>query len=303
VSPSAPAGVGGESAFPELRERRYLLLHVPKTAGSALRAIVKQNLRDAAAIENPLLSTQIYTSEQIDWLFSSYPYRFYAGHVFRLRPALTAVAGQLKLIAFVRDPVDKAISSYYYLRNRSMTRSDHPVKRHSLVELCAAAQRGGATSGNGFDDSQLDWLVGQQDAPLDLVESAVHSRRLWLFPVCSFDLAMVLLERLCPEDFPDCAYARKVNASTYPEHRDVAAERAAAATLPWVAADRELYQLGRETLASLAGQVLGSRSRQDQALMAFSDRCRERAQWDLHSRRRRSLWTRIKAAHRAWNGA
>ena len=282
-------------------ERRYLLLHVPKTAGSALRAIVKQNLGDAAAIENPFLSTQVYTSEQIDWLFNIYPYRFYAGHVFRLRPALAACDGQLQLVAFVREPVDKAISSYYYLRHRSMTRADHPVKRQSLVELCASAERGAASSSNGFDDSQLDWLVGERDAPLDLVEAAVDSGRLWLFPVEAFDLALVLMERLWPEDFRDCAYAHRVNASNYPEDRDVDAERAAAATLPWVTTDRRLHQLAQAHLDALTAQVFKSHSDQELALRDFHARCRRRVQAAQPKPTQRTLGQRIKAAYRAWN--
>lgn len=254
-------------------ERRYLFLHVPKTAGSAFRSIVNNNFRDASAIENPLLSTQIYSAAQINWLFASYPYRFYAGHVFRLKSALAACSGGLQLLAFVRDPVDKAMSSYYYLRNRSMTKNDHPVKLHSFVDLCARAERGGLTDSNGFDDSQLDWLVGERYAQLDSVEAAVASGQLLLFPTEHFDVAMVILERLFPRDFSNCAYGSKVNASTYAVNRHQTAEREAAQTLPWISDDLLLHKTACLNLQNITAKVFISDKELKHTLNDFHRRC------------------------------
>ena len=283
-------------------ERRYLFLHVPKTAGSALRTIIKNNLRDAAAIENALLSTQIYTATQIDWLFASYPYRFYAGHVFRLKSALGACRGHLQLLAFVRDPVDKAISSYYHLRNRDMTRTDHPVKLHSLVDLCTYAERGGAMDSNGFDDSQLDWLVGERYAQLDTVEAAVDSGQVLLFPTEKFDCAMVLLERLFPRDFSNCAYAARVNVSAKDINRDAKAERAAAEILPWLSDDRSLHQLACANLDNLVAKAFPSDAEMHSALENFRGRCAvsAEAERDPSNLGQARLGRRIKRRIKDW---
>lgn len=285
----------------QAEEHRYLFLHVPKTAGSAMRAIVKQNLGKTAAAENPLLSTQIYTAEQIDWLFAAYPYRVYSGHVFRLRPALAAGDGELKLIAFVRDPVDKAISSYYYLRNRELTRADHPAKTRSFATLCTGAIRGAATDSNGFDDSQLDWLVGERDAKLDVVEDAVASGQLLLFPTEGFDLAMVLLERLFPDDFRDCSYARLVNASSYDKGRDVESERAAAASLPWITSDRLLHRLAAAQLDVKTATFFRNDAEKSCALAEFRERCKSRSQCLRQRSVSHSLWQCIKAPFPIWS--
>lgn len=267
---------------------RYLFLHVPKTAGSMFRSIVNRNFGAEAAVENPLMSEQVYSRSQIEMMFEHYPFRFYMGHVFRLAPSLPACDGSIQLIAFVRDPIAKALSAYRYLAGRDLTRPDHPVKSRSFAEMCRLVIDSGVTSSFLLDSSQLDWLVGRTDAKLQDVEPSVASRRLLLFPTEDFDLACVLLERLLPDDFKDCSYGARVNV-TSSEHALAQYEgMAAAADLPWVAADQALHRLAQANLEALAEQVFGGALERTHALREFADRCAAR------TARPRRPWTGLR---------
>ncbi|MFC1681710.1 hypothetical protein ACFL1S_08030 [Pseudomonadota bacterium] len=255
---------------------RYLFLHVPKTAGSMFRAIIQRNFGNEAAIENPFLSTHIYTPSEIDSLFKLYPYRIYSGHVFRLRPALTACDATLQLIAFVRDPVEKARSAYYYLADREMTRDDHLVKRHTFLEMVDYVVSNRIEDSFVLDSSQLDWLVGKQDASLGDVEPSVRDGRLVLLPTEQFDLACVILERLFPADFRDCSYGQKHNVSHRGSANTEDVEREAAQRLPWIEKDRLLYQYAQSNIRTLAGRIFTNPKSLDDAMRNFRQRCANR---------------------------
>jgi len=255
----------------------FLFLHVPKTAGSMFRAIVKRNFGPEVGIENPLMSEQVYTTAQIDAMFAHYPFRFLMGHVFRLDPSLRACGGKVQLISFVRDPIDKARSAYYYLAGRELTRSDHPAKQKSFAEMCDLISESNGASSFLLDSSQLTWLVGREGAKVEEVERSCASGRLLLFPTEEFDQACVVLERLFPKDFSDCSYGQRSNVSRRRDGADIQAERAAAEKLPWISQDRELHALAKANVARLWSEAFANDEESDAAVTQFRKRCSERA--------------------------
>jgi hypothetical protein len=280
----------------------YLFLHVPKTAGSMFRNIVCQNFPGEAAIENPYMSEQVYSAKQIDRLFYLYPYRFFLGHVFRLRNSLQAFDAKLKLISFARDPVEKAISAYHYLRGRDMTNPGHPVRHKTFAEMVDYVLELEEFDSFDLDSSQTDWLVGEKDASVATVEDAVAAGRLIFFPTEEFDLSCVILERMFPEDFRDCSYAEKINVSEKP--REISSEdRKAAECLPWIEKDRQLHELANTNLMQLVERLFPTQEELDLALGDFKQRCNNKVQQpqkDQTVEPRRSLTMRLESAVKAF---
>ena len=236
------------------------------------RNIVSNNFKDAAAVENPLMSQQNYTAHQIERLFYLYPYRFYQGHVFHLNEALEARISNLVLISFVREPITKALSSYYYLRQRDFTNPNHPTKHKSFCEMVDLVSEKSTCDSFDLDSSQLDWLVGAKNAKLDMVEEAVTNGKLLLFPTEKFDSACVILEALFQDDFRDCSYHTKINASNRPSEppdEDVIAAK----RLPWIEGDKKLHDYAHATLDKLIATAFKSREDYEHALMNFQKRC------------------------------
>lgn len=257
-------------------ERKFLLLHVPKTAGSMFRQIVASNFGSEAVVENPLLSTLVYSAEDIERLYYLYPYRFYMGHVFRLEQALQTKVSNLQLISFVRDPIEKAISSYYYLRNRPATNPGHPVKTQSFSEMVDRMLKDGAHDAFDMDSSQLDWLVGKEGAELSQVKEAVASDRLILLPTECFDLGCLLLEKIFPDDFKDCSYASRVNVSSRSEER-IEEERKMAERLPWIVRDQALHQFAKDNLNRMTDCFFDASGALEDAKNDFTRRCSSKA--------------------------
>jgi hypothetical protein len=245
---------------------------VPKTAGSMFRSIVLNNFNGSAVVENPLMSKQVYTADQIESLFYLYPYSFYQGHVFRLNQALDAKIENPVLISFVREPISKALSSYFYLRNRDFTNPNHPAKHKSFCEMVDFVSEKSTCDPFDFDSSQLDWLVGADNAKLDIVKEAVTNGKLLLFPTEKFDSACVILEAIFPNDFRDCSYHTKVNVSerpAEPQREDVMA----ANKLPWIEGDQKLHDYAHDSLDELIATSFKSPRDYEQALMNFHKRC------------------------------
>jgi hypothetical protein len=258
-----------------MNNKHYLFLHVPKTGGSTFRRILKDNFGDEAAIENPYMCLQNYTKEQIEQLFYLYSYRIFAGHVFRLRDSLKALNSSIQLIAFTRDPVEKAISAYYFLRNRDTTNVNHPVKSKSFTEMVDFVLNKKIIWFFYFDSSQLEWLVGSEDANIIEVREAVSSKRLLLFPTEEFDLACVILERMFPDEFKDCSYPNRINVSNRPKLIN-SNERAAAERLPWIQKDRRLHEFAKHNIKELSVSIFKSEVEIQKALQDFRLRCKKR---------------------------
>ncbi|MGB0743271.1 MAG: hypothetical protein ACPGSB_01990 [Opitutales bacterium] len=252
--------------------KNYIFLHVPKTAGSMFRQIVKSNFAEEAFIDNPLMSELCYSSRQIERLFYLYPFRFYMGHVYRLQACLDANV-ETELISFVRDPIEKAFSSYYYLRGRGMTHANHPTKRHTFIEMVEYYLNLQEADSFDLDSGQLKWLLGARNCDLSLVKESVESGRLHLFPTAAFDDACIVLEKLFPQDFKDCSYESRVNVSSKENNDSLKEAYAAAERLPWIEEDRKLLKLAEESFESklvelgLTGPALED-SRAD-----FKERC------------------------------
>ena len=236
------------------------------------RNIVSNNFKDAAAVENPLMSQQNYTAHQIERLFYLYPYRFYQGHVFHLNEALEARISNLVLISFVREPITKALSSYYYLRQRDFTNPNHPTKHKSFCEMVDLVSEKSTCDSFDLDSSQLDWLVGKKNAKLDIVEEAVTNGKLLLFPTEKFDSACVILEALFPNDFRDCSYHTKINTSKRPAEPPEE-ETTAAGRLPWIERDQKLHNYAQASLDELIAVAFKSPQDYEQALANFQKRC------------------------------
>lgn len=251
---------------------KYIFIHVPKTAGSMFRHIVSQNFGTLAREDKTLFSEMKYSVEQIDRLFYLYPFSFFSGHTFCLKSALLAQNGQLKLITFVRDPIEKALSAYFYLRNRQETNPQHPVKKKSFVDMVEHVSSLKHFDSFDLDSSQMDWLVGSKNADILEVEEAVSNGRLLLFPTEKFDVACLLLESLFPNDFKDCSYHSRINSSSKDleiNEKDLKAAK----SLPWIERDLKLHALAQKNIDALCSEYFLSSDQLNVEIKKFHERC------------------------------
>ena len=153
-----------------------------------------------------LIQNWFLSNKQLQWLLDYHDWiRCYSCHMLSGDLPYEQKNREVIGVAFVRNPVNRFISSYNFQRG--------------------GQYRGGIAKDNDFDDffskalveeDNPRWRNGQTfilggsgtQAGYDRIAERVKNGQLILLPMERFDECCVLLERLFPEDFKDCSYTR-----------------------------------------------------------------------------------------------
>lgn len=249
-------------------------VHVRKCGGSTFyQQILQRNFgrgfyRDASLIDD------IYGIDQVNQILSHCPWlTAYSSHKITLDLPYDDPHVRIVAAAFVRDPVDRFLSQYFYLKHHPKgwdaaaqrfdlpAYIDHIEQRPDLQRLRQA--------------SQLQHLTGERGSVgLERLESYLPQRHLHLIPVSQFDAGCVFLERMYPALMKDCSYAATSNRSIMDE---VPSEDDRARIERLIdAADHQLLAIAnRRFQESLESHGLDSATMQT-TLQDFKARCRRR---------------------------
>ncbi len=116
--------VGRTSVPPGLRGRQLCFLHIGKTAGTSLQHALFESLHDAAIFHESLPNFDRASAAELainDLVIGHFMYQ----HVAKLRT-------DRFLFSFLRDPIERVISTYHFLR------TDSPVEEYSRRAIEAA---------------------------------------------------------------------------------------------------------------------------------------------------------------------
>ena len=172
-------------------------------------------------------------------------------------------------LCFVRDPVERFISRFFFHRNfeevnciaQSMTFRE--FANAELLEKHAHPQT----------NSQICFLNGGGDHQnLDVIDRAIATDRAFLFPIERFDEACIVLEKRFPQTFTDLSYVA-INTSNRQDKID-GDDRALVSNL--LAADFQLNSLANSQMQRWLETTFDSASAQADALAEFRDRCSRR---------------------------
>jgi len=182
----------------------FVFAHLTKCAGTTFINILRRNLGDRFRHDNGLLQDYQYTLEQMSRIIAMYPaLDCIASHRygFALPFANPACPREVHAFSFVRHPVDRALSHYFFHRGRPWVNTD-PV-HVDLLPYFEKFDREPASLRN-YKDGQTRLLAGPAGLPrLEELVRAGHAR---VFPIDRFDDAMLVLETAHPDFFPDCSY-------------------------------------------------------------------------------------------------
>lgn len=113
-------------------DEALLFLHIPKTAGTTLNAVLDEQFRPAEVRELP--SWMDLPKYDIDYA----PYRFLRGHVYYdVRKVLPR---RLRFMTVLRDPVERAISSYEMMRRAPNDPWNPVVREMSFADFVMDAR-------------------------------------------------------------------------------------------------------------------------------------------------------------------
>jgi hypothetical protein len=279
-----------------MNEALFFHVHIGKCAGTTFNNVLRENFAPRMLMEYPMLYDVAFPREHIRWYVELYNYRCISSHNLRWNEIPYEEFPGLHAISFVREPVRRLMSNYYYQRTRKDVREDYYVNRYPLVELVNMVVDKELAAPYSFN-SQLQSLVG--DDTIDRVKELAYTGHFQLFQTERFNEACVLLEKLYPNDLKDCAYPKPANrTSSYTtDDQDVATtlER-----LPYVETDRDLHRFAGEYMDALIDRLFRDRKDFQLAQDEFVDRCQRKAASFHHFLAEKKNWIHRKVTNSRW---
>jgi hypothetical protein len=196
--------------MPEKNRMVFVHTHIIKCGGTTFFHILKKLFGSGFYRDESLIFYQ-YTAKQMLEIMHNCPWlKAYSSHKTSLDLPFDAPELDLKAIVFVRDPVDRFLSHYFMHSNRK----PNSLKSAPLAqELDLPGYINYALIEKNLEsyiDGQVRFLMkrADQDA-IDQIRTLTENDHVLLFPLSQFDDACIILEKMFPDYFSDCAYERK----------------------------------------------------------------------------------------------
>lgn len=197
------------------RTRRFLFTHIPKAGGTTMGRILRRNFGASFYPYYGLYDQHMFRAVEVERILDAYPqYQCIASHLFSLRLPWESSRHDVAGFAFVRDPVDRVLSMFFY--EEKLARENPGRPGPGTMEDFYSGLLSGREQDGRFFNGQMRFLsgFGQPLLTFEEIFSLVDQRRLLLAPVDSFDDACILLEHRFRESFKDAAYPGRQNTAT-----------------------------------------------------------------------------------------
>jgi len=248
----------------------WLHVHVPKAGGSTLRQLMNRNFGDDYYNSNSLLETKQYTKEDAGEIVRCHPWvACMSDHKLSLDLPYDLPEANIYALSYVREPVDRFISRYFYHRHFeevnciAQKMSFRDFANAELVEQYVHPQT----------NSQIHFLTnGKSSTELDVIHNALGTGKAFLFPIERFDESCICMERLFPTVFSDLSYVlanvSKKDAEITSNERQFAHR--------YLKHDTPVWELAHQFLDQTLARAFNNDDDRESALAEFKDRCSRR---------------------------
>lgn len=241
-------------------------VHVPKAGGSTLRQLMNRSFGKGYYNSVSLLESKQYTCDDIRLIANSQTWLgCMSDHKLSLDLPYDYPDAKIQALAFVRDPVDRYVSRYFYHRKAEI---DCAAKLTDFREFIEYELVQGNVEPQVM--SQLHFLsLGRSISDMTFIQQTLATDQVVLYPVERFDEAAVCLEQKFPETFADLSYVMVNQAK---RDRQVAAEDLELVREK-VAGDVPLHDLSHQQLDHDIQTLFGNDIDFQFALRDFQARC------------------------------
>lgn len=248
----------------------WLHVHVPKAGGTTLRLLMRRIFGDNFYDATSLLETKQYSRVDVQEIIRCHPqYQCISDHKFSFDLPYGSNLVNILALSYVRDPVDRFISRYFY--HRHFEEVNCIAQRMSFREFAGAELIGQQV--HPQTNSQIHFLTcGRSTDDISFIENSLATGKAFLFPIERFDESCICMEKLYPESFPDLSYIRanvsKRDAEISDYDRDM--------VLRYLKIDQPVCDLANDFLDRTLASTFDSMDQRQAALADFKDRCTRR---------------------------
>jgi hypothetical protein len=194
---------------------RLIFAHVPKAAGNTVSSLLERNFGRGFYAYYGLWDKYIFTANDVEGMCKLYPqYKCLASHLFSLQLPWDSEDIDVRAITFVRDPVKRALSFYFFTLQQSRRFAGHqdPGPIEEFFERVFEER-----NDPRFFNGQMTFLsrYDHDSLPLETIEQLMVNNRLFAAPVERFDDACLLLERALQELKLDLSFYSTKNPSEW----------------------------------------------------------------------------------------
>jgi len=215
----------------------FVHLHIPKCGGTTVVDVLSRNFGPDLGKVNSILNDYQYDAAQVARIIDLYPHlRCLTGHKLSLDLPFDRKDLNIQAFVWVRDPVDRFVSHYFYHRNQTPYVPE--TKMMDLLEYTEWALK--HENQKMYINGQTRFLSG---GSLETIRSMVIDERLLLFPLSKLQESFYTLHHRFPDTFVD---VRITNKNVSKKDQALPA-RFREIVLPYVEEDMSLLELSRQT--------------------------------------------------------
>lgn len=189
-----------------MRRKIFVNVHIPKCGGTTLQNIFKRIFKNNFHSDYTIPSEPQYKRSQFVQIFEHYDrINCFSSHKSSLDLPFDDPKYDITAITFVRDPIDRFFSHYFYFRNHRTNRK-YLARELNLNDYIKYAFEDGNLK--SYINGQTLFLSGDSSSKgLDYVKKKVKTGNLLIFPMKRMKESLMLLEKLYPKYFKDCSFA------------------------------------------------------------------------------------------------